>query len=123
MLVIRLSRVGKKKYAIFRVIVSEKTKDTVGNYLELLGNYNPHTNEAVLKADRIKHWISKGAQPSGSVHNLLVEQKIIEGEKIKVANIKKKKKSDEDESQPKAEEPKKEELKEEKEENKKENKK
>jgi len=90
MLAIRLSRVGKKKYATFRVVVSEKTKDTVGNYLELLGNYNPHTNEAVLKADRIKHWISKGAQPSGSVHNLLVEHKVIEGEKIKVANIKKK---------------------------------
>lgn len=103
MLAIRLSRVGKKKFALFRVVVSEKTKDTVGNYLELLGNYNPHTNEAVLKADRIKYWISKGAQPSGSVHNLLVGQKIIEGEKIKVANIKKK--SAEGGSQPKADQP------------------
>ncbi len=96
MLAIRLSRVGKKKYATFRVVVSEKTKDTVGNYLELLGNYNPHTNEAVLKADRIKYWISKGAQPSGSVHNLLVEHKVIEGEKIKVASIKKKEAEKED---------------------------
>ena len=107
MLAIRLSRVGKKKYATFRVVVSEKTKDTVGNYLELLGNYNPHTNEAELKADRIKHWISKGAQPSGSVHNLLVEQKVIDGEKIKVANIKKKKvKKEEGETAKKQEEPK-----------------
>ena len=94
MLAIRLSRVGKKKYATFRVVISEKTKDTVGDYLELLGNYNQHTNEAVLKADRIKYWISKGAKPSGSVHNLLVGQKIIDGEKIKVASIKKKKEDD-----------------------------
>lgn len=91
MLAIRLSRMGKKKHPLFRVIVSEKTKDTVGDYLELLGNYNPHTNKAELKADRIQYWLSKGAQPSGTVHNLLVDHKIISKEKIKVANIKKKK--------------------------------
>ncbi len=91
MLTIRLSRIGKKKHPIYRVIVSEKTKDTVGNYLELLGHYDPHTNKAELKAERIKHWLDHGAQTSGSIHNLLVENKIIEGEKIKVANIKKKK--------------------------------
>ncbi|MFA5134832.1 MAG: 30S ribosomal protein S16 [Patescibacteria group bacterium] len=91
MLVIRLSRVGKKKHPTYRVVVSEKTKDTVGNYLELLGNYDPHENKAELKSDRIKHWISKGAKPSGVVHNLLIDQKIIEGEKLAVAHIKKKK--------------------------------
>lgn len=90
MLTIRLSRVGKKKHATFRVIVSEKTKDTKGTYLELLGNYDPHTNRAVLKADRIQYWMSKGASTSGTVHNLLVTEKVITGEKIKVANIRKK---------------------------------
>jgi small subunit ribosomal protein S16 len=91
MLTIRLSRVGKKKQATFKVIVSEKAKDTVGDYLELLGHYNPHTNNAELKTERIQYWISKGAQASGTVHNLLVDKKIITGEKLKVANIKKKK--------------------------------
>ena len=81
MLVIRLSRMGKKKHPLFRVIISEKTKDTVGDYLELLGNYNPHTNKAELKADRIQYWLSKGAQPSGTVHNLLIDHKIISGER------------------------------------------
>jgi small subunit ribosomal protein S16 len=90
MLTIRLSRFGKKKHPIYRVIISEKQKDTVGDYLELLGHYDPHTNKAELKADRIKYWIDKGAQTSGTVHNLLVGEKIITGEKIKVANIKKK---------------------------------
>lgn len=104
MLVIRLSRVGKKKHPTYRVIVSEKTKDTVGDYLEQLGHYDPHVNKAVFKAERIQYWISKGAQPSGVVHNLLIDNKVIEGEKVKVANIKKKKeeKSDEENATPKA---------------------
>jgi small subunit ribosomal protein S16 len=98
MLTIRLSRVGKKKQASFKVIISEKAKDTLGTYLELLGHYNPHTNKAELKAERIKYWLGKGAQTSGTVHNLLVDQKIITGEKIKVANIKKKKEGEKTEA-------------------------
>ncbi|MFA6098974.1 MAG: 30S ribosomal protein S16 [Patescibacteria group bacterium] len=90
MLIIRLARFGKKKHSLFRVIISEKLRDTRGSYLELLGNYNPHTNKAVLKDERIKYWLSKGAQTSGTIHNLLLDHKIIEGKKIKVANIKKK---------------------------------
>lgn len=91
MLVIRLSRIGKKKHPTFRLIISEKSKDLYGDYLELLGHYDPHTNQVNLKADRIKYWLSKGAKPSGTVHNLLVDKKIIEAQKIKVANIKRKK--------------------------------
>lgn len=91
MLKIRLSRFGKKKHPIYRIIVSEKAKDTVGDYLELLGTYDPHLNKAEINAERTKYWISKGAQTSGTIHNLLVDKKIIEAEKIKVANIKKKK--------------------------------
>ena len=94
MLMIRLSRVGKKHHPLYRVVISEKRKDTVGDYLELLGQYDPHTNTANLKAERIQYWISKGAQTSGTVHNLLVHYKIITGEKIKVANIKRPKKTD-----------------------------
>lgn len=100
MLTIRLSRFGKKKHPVYRVIISEKQKDTVGDYLELLGHYDPHTNKAELKADRIKYWIDKGAQTSGTIHNLLVDQKIITGEKIKVANIKKKEEKEEGEKKP-----------------------
>ena len=84
MLAIRLSPVGKKGQKYFRVIVSEKTKDVFGDYIELLGSYNPHPSppEVNLKVDRIKHWLSKGAEASPTVHNLLVDQKIIEDKKI-----------------------------------------
>ncbi len=83
MLTIRLSRVGKKKQPSYRLIVSEKSKDPWGKFIENLGIYNPRTSPATIdfKADRIKDWISKGAQTSNTVWNLLVDQKIVEGAK------------------------------------------
>ncbi|MDD5567053.1 MAG: 30S ribosomal protein S16 [Patescibacteria group bacterium] len=99
---LRLSPTGKRGQKFFRLIVSEKTKDVFGKYLELLGNYNNHKSpaEANLKVDRIKYWLAQGAQPSPTVHNLLVDQKIIT--EPKVAAWKPKKKKDE-EGTPKAE--------------------
>lgn len=85
MLVIRLTRVGKKKDASFRVVVVDsKRKVKAGNYLEMVGSYDPRVNRAALDAERIKHWISQGAKPSDTVHNLLISNKIIEGKKINV---------------------------------------
>ena len=93
MLMIRLARTGKKKQAYFRLIVSEKTKDTHGDYLEALGNMDPHANprKFTLKVDRIKYWLEHGAQPSPTVHNILVEQKLIKGDKLRVWKAKPKK--------------------------------
>lgn len=92
MLRIRFARHGKKNHATYRIIVSERAWDTKGRYVELLGSVDPHTHPATvaLKADRIKHWLSKGAQPSGTVQNLLIEQKIMEGKKIPTGFPKKK---------------------------------
>lgn len=91
MLAIRLARIGKKKQAYFRLIVSEKTKDTKGDYLELLGQVNPHTNprQITLKADRVKHWLEHGATVSPSVHNILIEQGLLKGDKLRVWKAKK----------------------------------
>jgi small subunit ribosomal protein S16 len=85
MITIRLTRVGKKNDPSFRVIVVEsKRKPQPGNYLEMVGSYDPRTDRTELKADRIKHWMSMGAQVSDTVHNLLVSQKIIDAKKINV---------------------------------------
>jgi small subunit ribosomal protein S16 len=88
MLVIRLSRVGKKKQPSYRLVVQDKRKDPWGKSFEIVGTYNPRTNPKtiILKEDRIKEWLSKGAQPSATVNNLLVDAKIIAGEKKKAAN-------------------------------------
>ncbi len=85
MLTIRLTRVGKKNDPSFRVIVVEsKRKPQPGNYLEMVGSYDPRTDRIDLKADRIKHWIGMGATTSETVHNLLVSNKIIDAKKINV---------------------------------------
>ncbi|PIT90354.1 MAG: 30S ribosomal protein S16 [Candidatus Komeilibacteria bacterium CG10_big_fil_rev_8_21_14_0_10_41_13] len=93
MLSIRFTRVGKKKQPHYRIIVLEKHKDPWGKYLELLGNYNPKTKEAILKVDRIKHWLSVGAQASETVHNLLIKEGVVEGKKKRALKISKKRRT------------------------------
>jgi len=90
MLIIRLSKVGKKNKKMYRLTIAENTKNPYGDSLEILGSYNPHTKELQAKNDRILYWISKGAQPTTTVNNLLIEKKIIEGKKIKNISISKK---------------------------------
>jgi small subunit ribosomal protein S16 len=85
MLIIRLQRVGRRNDPSFRVVVTDsKRAPKSGKYLELLGFHNPRTDETVLKGERIKHWISKGAQVSGTLHNLLISHSVIEGKKVNV---------------------------------------
>lgn len=93
MLVIRLSRVGKKNQPEYRLIINEKHKDPWGNALEYLGYYNPRTEPptVTLKVERIKYWLSQGAQTSGTVKNILIDQGIIEGKKSKPKGVRKKK--------------------------------
>ena len=106
MLTIRLTRVGKKKDGSFRVIVVEsKRKVQPGNYLEMVGSYDPRVDTVSLKTDRIKHWMSMGATVSDTVHNLLISQKIIEGKKINVLPKKTVPKVEAVKEEPKAEAP------------------
>ncbi|MFA5935611.1 MAG: 30S ribosomal protein S16 [Patescibacteria group bacterium] len=94
MLTLRLSRVGKRKQPIYRLIVSEKGRDPWGRALEILGNYNPRTNPATVtfNAERVKHWLSKGAQASDTVWNLLSDLKIVDGPKRLKVKISKRRK-------------------------------
>ncbi len=71
----RLQRIGKRGQAYFRIIVTEHTKKPQGEYLELLGSYDPHKKTLLTKKDRIEHWMSKGVQLSPTVNNLLVNNK------------------------------------------------
>ncbi|MFH1430405.1 MAG: 30S ribosomal protein S16 [Candidatus Uhrbacteria bacterium] len=92
MLVIRLSRVGKKKQPSYRIVVQEKTQDPWSNFLENLGHYNPltHPSTLVVKKERAQYWISKGAQPSDTVWNLFLNDGIVTGEKRNTMSISKK---------------------------------
>lgn len=86
------SRIGKKKMPYYRIIALDKQKDPWGTFLEILGHYNPRTKETEIKADRIEYWMKHGAQPSATVHNLLVTQGVLKVDKKKVSSISKKKK-------------------------------
>jgi len=85
MLAIKLSQKGKTNKRMFRLVISEKSRDPYGNVLEVLGSYNPHTKDLVVKGERVNYWISKGAQMTSSVNNLLVEKKIVDGDKVKAS--------------------------------------
>lgn len=70
----------------FRLVLTDSKNSTKsGRFLEILGSYDPRKSTDSLDAERIKYWISKGAQPTDTVHNLLVRHKIITAKKIHVA--------------------------------------
>lgn len=95
MLHIRLRRVGKAKQPNYRLIVCEKSKDPWGDNLEILGTYNPLMQPSAVnfKVDRIKEWISKGAQCSDTVWNILVDQGVVKGDKRKTMDLSTKRKA------------------------------
>ncbi len=73
-LTIRLTKLGKKGEAKFRVIVKEKRDKRDGKALEFLGFFEKLTGGRVnknLKMDRIKYWMSMGAKPSATVRKLI----------------------------------------------------
>lgn len=80
MLKIRLQRTGRKNNPAFRVVLTDsKNAAKSGKFKEILGSYNVLGGETIFNTERIKYWISCGAQTSDTVHNFLVKQKIIEG--------------------------------------------
>lgn len=75
MVVIRLTRGGSKKRPFYHVVVTDSRNRRDGRYIERLGFFNPvakPSEESLrLDSDRIEHWISKGAQPSERVAQLM----------------------------------------------------
>ncbi len=91
MLVIRLTRKGKKNQPFFSVVVIDKRRSAKGGRaVEILGYVNPLTKRKSLKKDRILYWIKVGAKASPTVHNLLVAEKVIDAKKINVSKKPKK---------------------------------
>jgi small subunit ribosomal protein S16 len=75
-LAIRLSRGGAKKRPYYRIVVTDSRSPRDGRFIEKLGTYNPllakdSPERVKMDADRIKHWLSVGAQPSDRVLRFL----------------------------------------------------
>ena len=76
MLKIRLQRTGRKNVPTFRIVLTDSKNSTKsGKFIEVLGNHDP-------RGDRVKYWMSQGAQLSDTLHNLFINKGIIKGEKI-----------------------------------------
>ena len=79
----RLQRVGRKNDPSFRIVVVDKRTGPKSNKnIDILGSYNPKMNHVQIDADKAKDWLSKGVQPSDTVHNILVKQKVIDAKTI-----------------------------------------
>lgn len=70
---IRLARVGSKKNPVYRVVVADARSPRDGKFLEIVGRYNPQTTPSTIEldAEKVRDWISKGAQPTDPVKRLL----------------------------------------------------
>jgi len=85
MLKIRMQRTGRINSPSYRIVVVEHTEGPkTGNIVEKVGTYDPKTKEKKLDAERIKYWLSVGAQASPTVHNMLVSLGMIDAKKINV---------------------------------------
>lgn len=81
---IRLKRMGRRNRPFYRINAIEKRTKRDGAVLENLGWYDPIAAEGkqvMLKHDRIKHWLSKGAQGSETVNSLLAKANLIDADK------------------------------------------
>ena len=74
----RLTRVGGRKDPVWRVVVADRMSPRDGRFIETVGRYNAQTEPStiVLHEDRVRYWLSKGAQPSDPVRKLLKTQGI-----------------------------------------------
>ena len=68
---IRLARAGTTKTPFYRIVVADQRSPRGGRFIERVGTYDPRRPEIRLDLARVKHWISKGAQPSATVALLL----------------------------------------------------
>ena len=70
---LRLTRVGSKKNPVYRIVAADSRSPRDGKFIEIVGRYNPQTDPSTIEFDeeKIRHWLSKGAQPSNTVQRLL----------------------------------------------------
>ena len=84
---IRLSRGGSKKRPFFRIVAADQRAPRDGRYIEKLGTYNPllpreHAERLVIDQDKVKSWLSKGAQPTERLQKLFANLGLCAAQKI-----------------------------------------
>lgn len=90
MLAIRLKRVGRTNDPSFRIIVQDhrRSPKRTRGVVEYVGSYDARKGKPILDAERVKYWLAHGAKASDTVHNLLVDAKVISDKKVNAMNKK-----------------------------------
>lgn len=85
---IRLTRKGARNAPFYRVVVADSRSPRDGRFIESLGYYDPTVNPQVVRldAERARHWLDLGAEPSGTVMSLLRQQGILSENKLPEAD-------------------------------------
>lgn len=92
MLAIRLQRIGRKAYPVYRVAVQEAQRHpTSGRVVAYVGNYNPHTKEASINKEQAQKYLDNGAQPTPRVVRLLKDAGVTLPKWVKEADTTKQK--------------------------------
>lgn len=82
MLKMRLQRIGRKNNPSYRIVVTDsRNAPSRGRHVDYVGSYDPLLGRVQIDAEKAKHWLSNGVQPSDTVYNFLVSEKILEGKK------------------------------------------
>jgi small subunit ribosomal protein S16 len=88
MLKIRLARGGAKKRPFYKVVLADARAPRDGRFIERLGHFDPtltrdNPNRLKLDLDRVKHWLSKGAQPTDRLQRFLAEAGMMKAPALK----------------------------------------
>lgn len=95
MLKIRLLRIGKKNQPSFKiVVVNSRRSSSSGRFVEEVGFVDRIRKIVKLEKEKVRKWLQRGAHPSSSVFNLLVQEKVIEERKIPLHKKPKKEKTE-----------------------------
>ena len=75
---LRLTRIGGRKDPVWRIVATDQRSPRDGRVIEILGHYNAQTEPSTIKVDeeKVREWLTRGAQPTDQVKKLLRTQGI-----------------------------------------------
>lgn len=79
MVKLRLRRMGKTHYPVYKIVAADSRFPRDGRFIESVGTYNPNIDpmEVTLKESRVMYWLKVGAQPTDTVRNLLKSEGVM----------------------------------------------
>ena len=79
MVKLRLQRYGAKNHPFYRIVASDVSSPRDGRFIEQIGSYDAvkYSDTIVIKEERVKYWLEKGAQPTKTVSNILRKQGLV----------------------------------------------